>query len=1755
MELYTMLRHLGEDVIQNGGWRNEIGFYNHFMDSDRKEGKSSKYVRWISNIITLRSFISRYIDYRPIDTLPITIPEVEPIHIYLRQSPGQAIVMSHIEERLEQTPEEMKEVGDSVGAIFTGARVGAIDARFYRHKFFATPVTARNTDPLSDKAEAMLEELSKEWKKDPSGGYLVFSDFNANYADSTVFEGTATNYHEEIKYKIMKRFKLKPEEIAIISGMNITDPKTGKDSAPPSVASTKNERKQEISDLFNSGKIKIVIGTTLSMGEGMNFDQNGAGVFMLDIPFKPGEIDQRLKRVARQGNKRKHVKVWYFMQEGTYDELSWKIVNDKQGWVNALFSPKFTDDTVDLKELGGEDSTPNAEQQKIYATSDPFKKEQLIREQKLREMSAYRKSLWSKMDTRAGKIKNYNVEIEDRELKLKVLESKLKQDIENLETAKNDKSFTDKQRETLQKGIESRQKLIEKAKEMLARKNKELKEIEEEHRKIKEEHDSTLANERKFAKMWKDKDGLFLMPLRHEVLKHFTTEDIVSVSLHVKSEMEKLMAEMKESNPDYYKLMDENISTPELMQFLASKDNYTYHEHLALLPILEERSTRMRRNASYGGYNQFPSANKMTYEKLKLNPVGFPEMVRLVKDLTGKHPQVKKLSFELKGYFTSKRERITLNSQMFEGTDREDHTLAHEIGHLVDYLPDGRMARGNMLGHLLSLNDFRKEFFTGNPGDTENLLKKRKNLMAQLRRANEGVKTRLSVDEIVSRIEEIESKFMINSELLEEMRNLSFAWRPLPEVYDEMHIAYRNKATEIYADFISALLNDPKWTNENAPKAMEIFFKYLSEKPSVAKRYFELMDMLTHDDDRTLDYRVAKLREDYKEGVELFKLYYELAKKHRLSYTSRFLQGIWDKYYLIQKEERKLLKEGKIDGDMGLSSYVLEQKSFWDLQDRLSFETANEIIRGLEEQGFTEEDISIGMQLLRSASEKKAESGGLQGEYGIETARHYFNKEFPGRGAKLVEALYNLQEWWHEEIIEKATDIMTPELRAEINQAKEDGYFYSPEMVQEKFLDNPITGRIFKKVGHLGADMPHLAVFLKKGQAILKAIRWNDYVKRVWESNFQYLESSEKAVIKYVKSSSGKLTKLDPPPKRFKKVIYWKENGKLQAAYIDSNLYRAFVESPVDSFLPEIMKVVNNVIKGMLTTYNPVFNSKNPFRDALNNYLSLSRRDSNISLPMLLAYSVKALPHAWNKATGKRDAVIDEMESMATIYHNFSRAMTDKNYDKNLSEVNNFWRQLDLDYKKPQRKLGVEQIVTFGEWVRVFSDVLEAVGKIAPHMYLKDYDPLFFRQSEAVASFIRNRCGTPPFMKSGTWSGNLNTVLLFMNVGKEGIRNTVQTLAFDKETRANAIMKLFRIAILPPILVYLLEAGLLKGKEEDDDWLEWARNAYSAIPDYDKTNYICIPIKYNPENMASIYIRIPTHEALKPINILIRKLLMLNNGQNTLQNFGDIAQIPLSVLPGVNPAIEITANWFKVAVTSDVPRDSYYKFDILDQATIDYGSFAEKTMPMLYWTLGKLGLRLPKDYSDFKTPFERVINVSQMAQGLVKESNRGWIEQIANAPALTDLQRHKAKRMLTERRFVRSYVHKYVNTVDNPPLDLMVANYLTLVRALYRDDPEFAPQNSEDLKRVFSKYLTEMAREEGDMFIRKLSMAKSGGEKAIMMQQTYHILNNEKKFNEYLKTALKYKIVSAEQVTEVLKSIYYTSAKINDKTGDRRTLD
>ena len=134
----------------------------------------------------------------------------------------------------------------------------------------------------------------------------------------------------------------------------------------------------------------------------------------------------------------------------------------------------------------------------------------------------------------------------------------------------------------------------------------------------------------------------------------------------------------------------------------------------------------------YASVGKFAELDNVTQKAIKdIKTVEFPELVNIVKELIGKVPSVEKIRDKMggatTGFFTPDGEgNITLNIEAFKDENQIVKALAHELGHLTDYLPTKTMARGNLLGRIGSLNRYMKSFLPEKPGSKGIITKKDK---------------------------------------------------------------------------------------------------------------------------------------------------------------------------------------------------------------------------------------------------------------------------------------------------------------------------------------------------------------------------------------------------------------------------------------------------------------------------------------------------------------------------------------------------------------------------------------------------------------------------------------------------------------------------------------------------------------------------------------------------------------------------------------------------------------------------------------------------------------------------------------------------------------------------------------------------------------------------------------------------------------------------------------------------------------------
>ena len=246
------------------------------------------------------------------------VPELEggkAQDIFLPQSPSLIDIMASVRAELERyeqmSGKEKKENSHIPLTMYGVAKRAAIDPRL---------VDANAADePLSKTNKAVEETLRslKETKK-YNGTVAIFCDSYRN-------QQTGFNLFEDIKAKLVKG-GVPAAKIAIIRS-EMTD-----------------AAKQKIFDAVREGEIRVIMGSTQTLGTGVNIQTRLHTLIHMDAPDRPMDYTQRNGRIIRQGNMHRQwnlpVRVLRFGVEDSLDVTSYQRLKTKAGFIDSIMNGK-----------------------------------------------------------------------------------------------------------------------------------------------------------------------------------------------------------------------------------------------------------------------------------------------------------------------------------------------------------------------------------------------------------------------------------------------------------------------------------------------------------------------------------------------------------------------------------------------------------------------------------------------------------------------------------------------------------------------------------------------------------------------------------------------------------------------------------------------------------------------------------------------------------------------------------------------------------------------------------------------------------------------------------------------------------------------------------------------------------------------------------------------------------------------------------------------------------------------------------------------------------------------------------------------------------------------------------------------------------------------------------------------------------------------------------------------------------------------
>ena len=235
--------------------------------------------------------------------------------LYLPQTRALRSIMKYVKAELERydkmSGKQKKENSHIPLTMYGIAKAAAVDARLVQ--------SDAEDDTQSKTNEAVRQTLrSLKESADYKGTVAIFAD---NYQNKE----SGFNLYEDIRSKLIAEGVPADEIVVIKSGMTV-------------------KKKLEIFEKVNRGEVRVILGSTFTLGTGVNIQERLYTLIHLDAPNRPMDYTQRNGRILRQGNLHKAmgkpVRVLRFGVEDSLDVTAYQRLKTKGAIADSIMNGK-----------------------------------------------------------------------------------------------------------------------------------------------------------------------------------------------------------------------------------------------------------------------------------------------------------------------------------------------------------------------------------------------------------------------------------------------------------------------------------------------------------------------------------------------------------------------------------------------------------------------------------------------------------------------------------------------------------------------------------------------------------------------------------------------------------------------------------------------------------------------------------------------------------------------------------------------------------------------------------------------------------------------------------------------------------------------------------------------------------------------------------------------------------------------------------------------------------------------------------------------------------------------------------------------------------------------------------------------------------------------------------------------------------------------------------------------------------------------
>ena len=300
-----------------------------------------------------------YADLLTADQLDLDVPDCEVVSVAVEATEAQKQAVDALVERAELVRDGAVDPSDdNMLNITNDGRKVSLDPKLL-------DVSDPDIQPMEGgKVQVCAEKIHEIWQEhaEEKATQLVFCD------SSTTASGK-WNIQSDLKRRLVD---LGIPEDEIMFAAQEKDP----------------QKKQALFEKVRKGEVRVLIGSTGTLGTGTNVQDRLFAIHDLDCPWKPAELEQRQGRVRRQGNMFDNVQDYRYVTVGTFDSYMFQTVERKARFISQIMSsgsPSREASDVDATVLSLADM-------KAIATGDPNIAKRMELENQLTQMKLLKRA-------------------------------------------------------------------------------------------------------------------------------------------------------------------------------------------------------------------------------------------------------------------------------------------------------------------------------------------------------------------------------------------------------------------------------------------------------------------------------------------------------------------------------------------------------------------------------------------------------------------------------------------------------------------------------------------------------------------------------------------------------------------------------------------------------------------------------------------------------------------------------------------------------------------------------------------------------------------------------------------------------------------------------------------------------------------------------------------------------------------------------------------------------------------------------------------------------------------------------------------------------------------------------------------------------------------------------------------------------------------------------------------------------------------